>query len=214
MNIAHRATLQAHRVRRGPCVPADSARWMLRISARAATAAGVGASSMRMDRIAFSRPSVCASSSLIGRSWPSKRRLHNTTSMPNAAARLITSCAMLPTPRMPSRLAAQAARLRELLLVPLAGAELGDVVGDAAIEREDQRERQLGNGDRVLARTVGHVDAALGGRGHVDRVVAGAGANDERQPAGIEHRRRDAGAAHDEHFCARSNESPPSGHRP
>ena len=59
------------------------------------------------------------------------------------------------------RAAEQAARLRVLLLVPRAGAQLGDVVGDAAVEREQQRERELGDGDRVLARAVRHVDAAL-----------------------------------------------------
>ena len=41
-----------------------------------------------------------------------------------------------------------------------ARAQLGDVVGNAPIDRQDQRERQLGDGDRVLARTVRHVDAA------------------------------------------------------
>ena len=38
--------------------------------------------------------------------------------------------------------------------------------------------------------------------GDVDGVVAGAGADDQRQPAGVEHRRRHFRAAHDEHVRA------------
>src|SRR6185437_13129780 len=45
-------------------------------------------------------------------------------------------------------------------LLPAAGAEVGRGVGDAAVEREDEAHRQLGDGDRVLARAVGDVDAA------------------------------------------------------
>ena len=71
-----------------------------------------------------------------------------------------------------------------------AGAQVGDVVGHAAIERQQQRERELGDGNRVLARAVRHVDAALGRGRDVDGVVAGAGAHDERQRPGLEHRRR------------------------
>ena len=97
------------------------------------------------------------------------------------------------------RAAVQAARLRVLLLVPVAGAQIRDVVGDAAVEREDEAEGELGHGHRVLAGAVGHVDAARGGRRHVDVVVAGAGAHDEREPPGVEHRLGHLGRAHDEH---------------
>ena len=128
--------------------------------------------------------------------------------MPKPAARRIISWPMLPTPSSAERRAVEPARLRVLLLVPRAGAQLGDVVGHAAIEREDQREGQLGDRNRVLARAVRHVDAALRGRGDVDRVVAGAGADDQRQPAGVEHRRGDLGAAHDQHVGAASSGSP------
>ena len=83
-----------------------------------------------------------------------------------------------------------------------AGAQLGDVVGDAPIERQHQAERELRDRNRVLARTVGDVDAARGGAGDVDGVVAGAGADDEREPAGVEHRRGHLGAAHDQHVRA------------
>ena len=129
------------------------------------------------------------------------------------------------------RLAQQAARLRELLLVPRARAQLGDVVGDAPVERQDQPQRQLGDGDRVLARAVRHVDAAPRRAGHVDGVDAGAGAHDQRQRARVEHRLGDLRRAHDQHRRAgfgdgrdqrvaaerRAGRSPrsrrPSGHR-
>ena len=99
-------------------------------------------------------------------------------------------------------LTAKAARLREGLLVPLPGAQLRDVVRYSAIERQHQPERQLGDGNGVLARTVGDVDAARGRRRHVNRVVARPSAHDEGQPAGIERRRRDLRAADDEHVSA------------
>jgi hypothetical protein len=104
--------------------------------------------------------------------------------MPNAWARFAISCPML---------------LRIFLLVPGAGAQLGDVVGHAAIERQHQREGELGDGDRVLAGAVRHVDAAPRRRRDIDRVVAGAGADDQRERAGFEHRRRHRRAANDEH---------------
>ena len=72
-------------------LPAENARWILKISERDATAAGVGARSISIARSASSSPSACASSSLILRSMPSKRRLHSTTSRPNAAARRMRS---------------------------------------------------------------------------------------------------------------------------
>jgi hypothetical protein len=96
------------------------------------------------------------------------------------------------------RLPGQSARLGVELLVPGAGTQIGDVVGDAAIDGEQQREGQLGDGDRILAGAVRDVDAALRGPGHVDRVVARPRANDERQPPGIEHRRRHFGAANNQ----------------
>src|SRR5262249_11836678 len=88
------------------------------------------------------------------------------------------------------------------LLVPDAAHEIAGAVHDAAIEREDEAERQLGDRDRVLAGAVGDVDAALRGGLDVDRVVAGAGADDEREVAGLEHRPGDLGRPHDERFGA------------
>ena len=98
-------------------------------------------------------------------------------------------------PEQPERRAVQAARLRVLLLVPAAGPQVRDVVRDPAVEREDQAERELGDGDRVLARAVRDVDAARRRGGDVDRVVAGAGTDDEREAPGVQHRRGDLGAS-------------------
>ena len=108
----------------------------------------------------------------------------------------------IPEAEQAERATVQAARLRVLLLVPLARAQIGDVVRDTAVEREDEAEGELGDRDRVLARAVRHVDAARRGGLHVDVVVAGAGAHDERQVPGVEHRLGDLRAAHDEHVGA------------
>ena len=59
----------------------------------------------------------------------------------------------------PERAAGESTRLRVFLLVPGTGAQVGDVVGDASVEREHEAHRQLGHRDGVLARTVAHVDA-------------------------------------------------------
>ena len=100
------------------------------------------------------------------------------------------------------RAAEQTARLRILLLVPPSGAKLRDVVGHAPVEREHQRERQLGDRNRVPARTVRHVDAAARRRGDVDRVVTRSRAHDEREPPRFERRRADRRAADDQHLGA------------
>ena len=64
-------------------------------------------------------------------------------------------------------------------LLPAAGAEIGGGVDEAAVERQDQAHGQLGDGDGVLARAVGDVDAARAGGRDVDGVDPGAGADDE-----------------------------------
>src|SRR5262249_8919296 len=93
--------------------------------------------------------------------------------------------------------------LRVLLLVPLPGAQLRHVVGDAPVERENQREGQLRDGNRVLPRTVRHVDAALRRARDVDGVVSRAGPHDQREASRIEHRARDLRAPNDQHVRAR-----------
>ena len=70
------------------------------------------------------------------------------------------------------RLAVQPLGLAVLLPLPLAGAQRRDRVRDAAVERDDQPEDELGDRRRVLARAVGDVDAALARGAHVDRVEA------------------------------------------
>ncbi len=173
------------------------------MSARAATSAGVAASAIRTSpRLGFEAERARFLLGHRPRFAQSKRRLQTTTSRPNAAARLMTSCAMLPMPSTPSVCPRRPLRLRVRLLVPLAGAQLGDVVGNAAIERQDQPEGQLGDGDRVLPGTIGDVDPARRRRGHVDRVVARAGADDEREPTRVEHRGGHLRAAHHEHVGA------------
>ena len=103
----------------------------------------------------------------------------------------------------PQRPALDAGGLRELLLVPLPGTKRRDVVGNAAVEREQQAECELGDSDGVLARTVRDVDAARRGRGDVNRVVAGAGTDDQGERTDVHHRGGHLRRAHDEHVGAR-----------
>ena len=108
------------------------------------------------------------------------------------AERLRPACQLLgdvAEAEQPEGPAVEAPRLRELLLVPAAGPQLGDVVGDPTVEGEDQPEGELGDRDRVLARAVRDVDPAGRGGGDIDRVVAGAGADDEGEVAAVHHRR-------------------------
>src|ERR1044071_9203468 len=65
----------------------------------------------------------------------------------------------------------QSARFRTLFLVPLATSQCDDVVGNATIDSEDQGDSKFGHGDRVFARTIRNVNAALRSGGDVDRVV-------------------------------------------
>ena len=119
----------------------------------------------------------------------SSERDHATTCMPNARARRMTSCPIDPGADDAERAPVEAVGLAVLLLVPRARAQLAHLIGDAPIERQQQRHRQLGDGDSVLARTVGDVDAVGRGRLDVDGVDAGAGAYDQRQRRGARDRR-------------------------
>ena len=92
------------------------------------------------------------------------------------------------------------ARLPELRLVPVARPELGDVVRDPAVEREDEPERELGDRDRVPAGTVRDVDPALRCGRDVDRVVPRAGPDDERQVIAVHHRGGHLRRPDDEHL--------------
>ncbi len=96
-------------------------------------------------------------------------------------------------------LAEEAARRRVARLLPAAGAELDRGVDEAAIEREDEAEGQLGDGGAVLPGAVGHVDAVRAGRDDVDGVDPGAGAHDEVELlARVDGFRRDFGRSHDQ----------------
>ena len=143
--------------------------------------------------LALAEPHRVHSSAVSVSSRPSKRRLHRITGMSKARARRITSRRDGAGAGDAERLAGQPARLGVELLVPGAGAQIGDVVGDAAIDGEQQREGQLGDRDRVLAGAVRDVDAARRRGLDVDGVVAGAGADDQRQAPGVEHRLGDLG---------------------
>ena len=82
-------------------VAALNARWTLKMSHRAAVSAGEGASDSTSPATSSS-PISARSAGAAAPSRPSKRRLQSTMERPNAAARRMTSCAMLPAPRMPS----------------------------------------------------------------------------------------------------------------
>ena len=81
--------------------------------------------------------------------------------------------------RLAVELVAAVARAR-----PLAADERAVRLGDVAAQRERQRQRVLGGGDRVRLGRVGDDDPALGRGVHVDVVDAGAGAADHLQAAG------------------------------
>ena len=127
-----------------------------------------------------------------GRASPAPR-----TSIPNARARWATSSPIEPSPRMPIVDAEQAARRAVGLLVPATGAEVDRAVDDPPVHGEQEAHRQLGHRDRVPAGQVGDQDPAGGGGPGVDRVRAGAGADDQGEPVGVlEDLATDLGAAH------------------
>ena len=106
-------------------------------------------------------------------------------------------------PEQPERPAVEPAGLRILRFVPDTGAQISDVVRHSTIQCEDERERKLRYRNGILSRAIRDVDAASGGRGDINRVVAGTGADDERQAPGVEHRGGHRGSAHDQDVGAR-----------
>ena len=110
---------------------------------------------------------------------------------------LLTDAAVAEEPECTSE---KTAGLRVLFLVPDAGAQVGDVVRHAPIQRKHQRKRQFGDGNRVLARTIRDVNASLRRGSDVDRVVARTGPHHQRQGPGLEHRRRHRRTANYEHL--------------
>ena len=86
----------------------------------------------------------------------------------------------------------------ELVLFPFAGAGRGVGLGDLPGQRQHQRDRVLGRGDRIAERRVHHDDAARGRRRNIDIVDADAGAADHLQAFGLfQHLRRDLGGGAD-----------------
>src|SRR5579862_2254021 len=60
-----------------------------------------------------------------------------------------------------NRSSEQSARVRIVLLVPSTQPQIGDAVWNAAIERQDEAEREFCNRVGILARTIRHVNAPL-----------------------------------------------------
>jgi hypothetical protein len=82
----------------------------------------------------------------------------------------------------------------------VAGSQVGDVVGDAPVDGEQQAQRELRDSDRVAARDIGDEDATGGSRVGVDRVGAGARPHHQSQPVGrLQTGLGDLGAPH--HQC-------------
>src|ERR1035438_9807005 len=77
------------------------------------------------------------------------------------------------------RFAEEAVGFAEFFFVPFVGAEGGDVVGEAAVESENERKEKLGDRDGIFAGAIGDVHAAGAGGFDVDGVHARAGADDD-----------------------------------
>ena len=84
-----------------------------------------------------------------------------------------------PQPNNAKRSTLQPSGASVFLLVPAPVAQVFDILADSAIQPENQRKGQFRHGDSVLARAVGHQDAAQRGRAGINRVDPGAGADDE-----------------------------------
>ena len=100
---------------------------------------------------------------------------------------ILSGLADVPEAEKAERLPHQASRPCVLLLVPFARTQIGHVICDPPIDRQDQRHRQLGHRNGVLTRAIRYVDAPLGGARNVDGIDAGAGADNQRQRAGVQH---------------------------
>ncbi len=100
------------------------------------------------------------------------------------------------------RLAVDAVGLAEFLLVPFMGAERGDVVGNAAVDGQQQGEDEFSDGDGIFARAIRDVHAASAGGFDIDGVHARAGAEDDGElVAGLDGVGVDLFAADDEDFA-------------
>ena len=100
----------------------------------------------------------------------------------------------------PQSRAEQPGRLAVRRLVPLAGAQVRDVVGDPPVDGEQQPHGQLRHRSGVPTRHVGDQHSPGSGGVRVDGVGAGSRADHQREPVrGLEHVPGDLGTAHHEH---------------
>jgi hypothetical protein len=97
------------------------------------------------------------------------------------------------------RLAEEAVGLAVALLVPPALPQVGDVVGDPTVDRQQQTHRQLRDGGGVAPRHVRDQHTAAGRRVGVDGVGPRTGADHQRKPVGsLEDLAADLRAPHDQ----------------
>ena len=89
----------------------------------------------------------------------------------------------LATAEYGQRTTRQAPGLAVLLLAPAPGPQVSDIVRDAAVQVDQVADGQLGHRDGVLARAIGHVDAAGAGRVQIDGVDPGASSNHQGEAA-------------------------------
>ena len=116
-----------------------------------------------------------------------KRRLHTSTGIPKPRARRATSWPMCPNPRRPSVCPIRPLARAYSFLFHFPARRSATLSANPPIDRQDQRHRQLGHRNGVLARAIRYVDAPLGGARDVDGIDAGAGADNQRQRASIQH---------------------------
>ena len=135
------------------------------------------------DDVAIPRRDPAGSRPARPRAAPRRRRRASgstpTTFIPKAMPRAATSRPIAPRPAIPSVRPAEPLRLAVLGLVPDAGAEVGRLLGNPPVEREDEPPRELGDRDGVLPGAVRDGDRPGRGRREVDRVDAGARADDQ-----------------------------------
>ena len=106
------------------------------------------------------------------------------------AARRIISCPMLPTPSRTSVRPKRPCAFEYSFLFQLPARSSATLSG---MRRSSESSRPNASSATAIAFLPGqlrHVDAARGRARDVDRVVAGAGADDQREPSGVEHRGR------------------------
>ena len=183
----HRSRLQPARAARrstSPLVSGPSARCTLRMSARAATSPGVGASSIDTCRSAASTPSSRASSSVNGRRSPGEAPApeHDVQAESGGAANHLLADAA--DAEQPQRLAEQAPAPSNTPSCSTSRARSSATLsGTRRSSARISAKASSATAIAFLPGTIRDVDATLRRRGDVDGVVARAGAHDQRQTA-------------------------------